>query len=407
MNPRLSGLQPYPFQRLAELTRPVSPPPDKPLIRLSIGEPQHAAPRIVLEEITAQLQTLSSYPTTLGLPALREAAAAWANRRFRLERMPLDPQRHVLPVSGTREALFSIVQAVIDPAESGQAVVILPNPFYQIYEGAVLLAGAEPYFLNTVAESGYRMDFGSVPDAVWARTRMVFVCSPGNPTGAVMAPAQYRRLIELAHRHDFLIVSDECYSEIYFDEQHPPAGILQIAHDMGVRDYRHCLAFQSLSKRSNLPGLRSGIVAGDGEVLKCYLEYRTYHGCSVSSLAQAASIRAWSDEEHVQANRDLYRAKFDAVLEILRPVLDVERPQAGFYLWPRTPQDDETFTRGLYAHENVLVLPGSYLSRTAEGINPGHQRVRIALVAPIEQCVTAAQRIRHHVESGCPTGTAP
>jgi len=404
MNSRLSGLQPYPFQRLAELMRGVSPAPDKSPIRLSIGEPQHAAPHIVLEEISAQLQTLSSYPTTHGLPALRESAAAWANRRHHLERMPLDPQRHILPVSGTREALFSIVQAVIDPADSARPVIILPNPFYQIYEGAALLAGAEPYFLNTVAESGYRMNFDAVPAQIWRRTRMVFVCSPGNPTGAVMERAEFAHLIELAHRYDFLIVSDECYSEIYFDEHQPPLGILQAAHDLGVADFRHCLAFQSLSKRSNLPGLRSGIVAGDGAVMARYLDYRTYHGCSLSSLAQAASIRAWNDEDHVRANRDLYRAKFDAVLAILAPVMDIARPQAGFYLWPRTPQDDERFARELYERENVLVLPGSYLSRTADGINPGHHRVRMALVAPLEQCVAAAHRIRHHVESICLTG---
>ena len=406
MNSRLSGLQPYPFQRLAELTRGTTPAPDKPPIRLSIGEPQHAAPRVVLEEISAKLHTLSSYPSTHGLPALRQSIAAWAGRRYRLQRMPLDPQRHILPVSGSREALFSIVQAVIDPQDATRPVIILPNPFYQIYEGAALIAGAEPYFLNTVAETGYRMDFDSVPAGIWKRTRMVFVCSPGNPTGAVMDHTEYARLIELAHRHDFLIVSDECYSEVYFDELQPPIGILQAAHDLGVADYRHCLAFQSLSKRSNLPGLRSGFVAGDGAVMARYLEYRTYHGCSLSSLAQAASIRAWDDEQHVRANRDLYRAKFDAVLAILAPVLDVARPQAGFYLWPRTPQDDESFARTLYERENVLVLPGSYLSRTASGINPGRNRIRLALVAPLEQCVAAAHRIRHHVESACPTGIA-
>ncbi len=404
MNSRLSGLQPYPFQRLSELLHGVVPPPAKQPIRLSIGEPQHAAPRIVLEEIGAQLHTLSSYPTTRGLPELRDAAAAWANRRHHMDRMPLDPQRHVLPVSGTREALFSIVQAVIDPADSKRPVIMLPNPFYQIYEGAALLAGAEPYFLNTVSESGFRMDFDAVPTSIWKRTRMVFVCSPGNPTGAVMEHAELAHLIELAHRHDFVIISDECYSEIYFDEQRPPPGILQVAHDLGIADFRHCLAFQSLSKRSNLPGLRSGIVAGDGMIMEKYLEYRTYHGCSLSSLAQAVSIRAWNDEDHVRANRDLYREKFDAVLAILNPILDVERPQAGFYLWPRTPQDDERFARELYERENVLVLPGSYLSRTVDGVNPGQNRVRIALVAPLEQCVAAAHRIRHHVESVCLTG---
>jgi len=399
MNSRLAGLQPYPFQKLAELIRGVTPASGKSPIRLSMGEPQHAAPRVVLEEISAQLHTLSSYPTTHGLPALRAAFATWANRRFHLERVALDPERQVLPVSGTREALFSIVQAVIDPAADTRPVVMMPNPFYQIYEGAALLAGADPYFLNTVAESAYRMDFDSVPADIWKRTRLVFLCSPGNPTGAVMDRAELAHIIELAHRHDFVIVSDECYSEIYFDEAHPPAGVLQAASHLGIADFHHCLALHSLSKRSNLPGLRSGFVAGDGAVLAQYLQYRTYHGCSLSSLAQTASIKAWSDETHVRTNRDLYRAKFDAVLEILHPILDVARPQAGFYLWPRTPQDDEIFTRELYARENVLVLPGSYLSRTVADSNPGRSRVRMALVAPLAECVEAAHRIRHHVES--------
>lgn len=396
MNSRLAGLQPYPFQKLAELTRGVTPAPGKSLIRLSIGEPQHAAPRFVLEEINAQLHTLSAYPSTHGLPALRSAIAAWAQRRFRVA---LDPERHVLPVSGTREALFSIVQAVIDPADKARPVVIMPNPFYQIYEGAAILAGAEPYFLSTTAESGYRMDFDSVPADIWQRTRLLFLCSPGNPTGAVLDRKELAGVIELAQRHDFVIVSDECYSEIYFDESLPPPGILEVASELGITDFRRCLAFHSLSKRSNMPGLRSGFVAGDGEIMAKYLLYRTYHGCSLSSLAQAVSIKTWGDENHVRENRDLYRAKFDAVLEILKPVMEVSRPDASFYLWPRTPKDDETFTRDLYASENVLVLPGSYLSRTVNGVNPGHNRVRMALVAPLAECVEAAQRIRHHVES--------
>ncbi len=399
MNSRLAGLQTYPFQKLAGLTRGVTPVPGKAAIRLSIGEPQHEAPRFVLEEIGTQLYTLSSYPTTQGLPALREAIASWANRRFHLERIALDPQRHVLPASGTREALFSIVQALIDPADHARPVVIMPNPFYQIYEGAALLAGAEPYFLNTVAQSGYRMDFDSVPADIWKRTRLLFLCSPGNPTGAVLGREEFAHIIELAERHDFVIASDECYSEIYFDEESPPPGILEVASELGIADFRRCVAFHSLSKRSNLPGLRSGFVAGDGQIMGDYLQYRTYHGCSLPGLAQAASIKAWGDETHVRANRDLYRAKFDAVLEILAPVLDVAQPEAGFYLWPRTPQDDETFARGLYASENVLVLPGSYLSRTASGINPGCERVRIALVPPLAECIEAAHRIRHHVES--------
>ena len=399
MNPDLASLQPYPFQKLAELLRGITPPADKSPIRLSVGEPQHAAPTVVLEAITAQLASLSTYPSTKGLVELRCAIGTWATRRFGLARIQLDPERHILPACGTREALFSIAQTVIDHHRHARPVIIMPNPFYQIYEGATLLAGAEPYFLNTVADNHYRMDFDAVPPDIWQRTQLVYLCSPGNPTGAVTSHADYAQLIGLAQRYDFVIASDECYSEIYFDDAHPPIGLLQVANDLGVEDYRHCLVFHSLSKRSNLPGLRSGFIAGDGALMAPYLQYRTYQGCTVSSLAQSASIQAWGDERHVQANRALYRAKFDAVLEILAPVLDVQKPDAGFYLWPRTPQDDEIFTRELYARENVLVLPGSYLSRDTSHGNPGRQRVRMALVATQEQCLDAARRIRDYVES--------
>ncbi|MBI5612809.1 MAG: succinyldiaminopimelate transaminase [Gammaproteobacteria bacterium] len=399
MNPRLEQLQPYPFHKLARLIQGVSPASGKGAIRLSVGEPQHAAPAMVLEELAAQLATLSSYPTTRGQAALRTAIAAWATRRFGLDKVPLDPERHVLPACGTREALFSAAQAVVDRAGHARPIVMMPNPFYQIYEGAALLAGAEPYYLNTLPDSGYRMEFERVPEPIWARTQLVYVCSPGNPTGAVMGHADYARLIELAQRHDFIIASDECYSEIYFDEAHPPTGLLQVANDLGLEDYRHCLVFHSLSKRSNLPGLRSGFVAGDGAVMEQFFQYRTYHGCTLPGPTQAASIRAWGDEAHVAANRAQYRAKFEAALDILAPVMDVQKPQAGFYLWARTPQDDESFARGLYARENVLVLPGSYLSREADGVNPGRGRVRLALVAPLAECTDAAQRIKSYVES--------
>ena len=399
MNPDLASLQPYPFQKLAELLRGITPPADKSPIRLSVGEPQHAAPTVVLEAITAQLASLSTYPSTKGLVELRRAIGTWATRRFGLARIQLDPERHILPACGTREALFSIAQTVIDHHRHARPVIIMSNPFYQIYEGATLLAGAEPYFLNTVADNHYRMDFDAVPPDIWQRTQLGYLCSPGNPTGAVTSHADYAQLIGLAQRYDFVIASDECYSEIYFDDAHPPIGLLQVANDLGVEDYRHCLVFHSLSKRSNLPGLRSGFIAGDGALMAPYLQYRTYQGCTVSSLAQSASIQAWGDERHVQANRALYRAKFDAVLEILAPVLDVQKPDAGFYLWPRTPQDDEIFTRELYARENVLVLPGSYLSRDTSHGNPGRQRVRMALVATQEQCLDAARRIRDYVES--------
>lgn len=398
MNPKIAALHRYPFEKLADLLKGLTPPDEKSAISLSIGEPKHAAPAFVLEEIRAHLNTISGYPVTKGIAELRQACAAWATRRFQLNRLSLDPERHVLPVSGTREALFSIVQAVVDTSKE-RPVVILPNPFYQIYEGAVLLAGAEPYYLNTLPASGYRMDFLSVPDSVWRRTQLVFICTPGNPTGAVMNREDLVGLIELAQHHDFLIASDECYSELYFDEAQPPLGLLQVANELGIGDYRRCLVFHSLSKRSNVPGLRSGFVAGDGVVMKDYLRYRTYHGPTLPVFTQKASIKAWNDEQHVQANRDLYRAKFDAVLEILAPVLNVERPEAGFYLWPETPIDEERFTQELYKRENVLVLPGSYLSREAQGVNPGRRRVRMALVAPLAECVDAAHRVRHVVES--------
>ncbi len=400
MNSRLEGLQPYPFQKLAEITRGLTPPSGKSAIRLSMGETQHAAPPFVLEALTANLKGFSHYPVTKGSIELRRTIADWVNRRFKLDKAPLDPERHVLPCAGTREALFSIAQAVIDRrAHAEQPVVVMPNPFYQIYEGAALLAGARPYFLNTVADNNYRMDFARVPVEVWQQVQLVYICSPGNPTGTVLKHADLAHVLELAEQHDFLIASDECYSELYFDEDNPPPGLLQVAHDLGITDYRRCLVFHSLSKRSNLPGLRSGFVAGDGAALEQYFQYRTYQGCALPPPVQAASIQAWNDEAHVRANRDLYRAKFDAVLEILAPVMNVERPEASFYLWPETPRDDETFTRELYARENVLVLPGSYLSRHAQGTNPGRKRVRLALVAPLAECVEAAKRIRSYIET--------
>lgn len=400
MNSRLASLQPYPFQKLAQLIHGLTPPADKKPIRLSVGEPQHAAPAFVLEALKSNLDGLSNYPLTRGSIDLRRSIVNWATRRFSLNKIALDPERHVLPVAGTREALFSIAQAVIDRrVNSHRPVVIMPNPFYQIYEGAALLAGARPYFLNCVEENGFRSDFSKITEEFWQQVPLVYICSPGNPTGAVLTHAELAKLIELAQKHNFIIASDECYSEIYFDETQPPVGLLQVANDLGIKDYRHCLAFHSLSKRSSLPGLRSGFVAGDGEVMEQYHQYRTYHGCALPPPTQAASIAAWNDEAHVRANRKLYRAKFEAVLKILKPVMAVEKPEAGFYLWPKTPQDDESFARELYARENVLVLPGSYLSRPAHDTNPGQNRVRMALVATPEECIEAAQRIRNYVES--------
>ena len=398
MNARLAGLHAYPFQKLARLTQDITPAARAPIV-LSVGEPKHAAPPLVLDALRANIANVSSYPSTRGLPALRAAMADWCNRRFQLSRLRIDPERHVLPACGTREALFGLAQVVVDAGVSERPVVIMPNPFYQIYEGAALLAGAEPYYVNTVADDGYRMDLSRVPESVLQRTRLVYVCSPGNPTGAVLTRDDYAQLLQLADRYDFVLAADECYSEIYFDEQRPPLGLLQAADALAIADYRRCVVFHSLSKRSNLPGLRSGFIAGDGELMAQLLQYRTYDGCTVPSITQAASIAAWQDEAHVRANRDLYCAKFDLVLDILAPVMQVERPQAGFYLWPQTPMDDESFTRELYRRENVLVLPGSYLSRPAHGVDPGAGRVRMALVASLDECRDAAQRIRRFIET--------
>jgi N-succinyldiaminopimelate aminotransferase len=395
VNPDLARLQPYPFEKLNRLKQGTAPPAGVAHIAMSIGEPQHAAPGFVTEAIIAHLHGLSSYPTTRGTAALRTAAAEWLVRRFALPVGSVDPERHVLPVNGTREALFAFAQCVVDRARA--PLVLMPNPFYQIYEGAALLAGAEPWFLNADADTGCLPDFGSVPAEVWRRCQLLYVCSPGNPSGAVLDEPSLQRLIALADEHDFVIAADECYSEIYPDEQRAPAGLLGAAARMGREDYRRCVVFHSLSKRSNVPGLRSGFVAGDAELIEKFLLYRTYHGCAMPPHTQAASALAWRDESHVTANRTLYRRKFDAVLEILTPVLDVGRPAGGFYLWARTPLADTEFARGLYARHNVTVLPGSFLSRTAHGANPGVGHVRIALVASYEECLEAAERIRDYV----------
>ncbi len=395
MNPDLSRLQPYPFERLAELNAGVVPPVDRQPIRLSIGEPKHTTPAFIAETVISHLHGLSQYPLTRGQPALREAIADWLTRRFTLPGGSIDPAQQVLPVNGTREALFAIAQAVVDRGRD--PVVLMPNPFYQIYEGAALLAGAEPVFMNTTAATGYLPDFSQVADAVWQHAQLVYICSPGNPTGAVMGLPALQELIELAERHDFVIASDECYSELYFDEAAPPPGLLQAAAAMGREDYRRCLVFHSLSKRSNAPGLRSGFVAGDRDLIAAFLRYRTYHGCAMPPATQAASTLAWQDEAHVIANRALYREKFSAFVDILGTILDVRIPAAGFYLWPVTPVDDCRFARGLLQEQNVAVLPGSFLSRAHAGINPGENHVRMALVAPLDDCIEAAQRIRAYL----------
>ena len=396
MNPSLDLLQPYPFEKLARLKAGVRPPADLPHIALSIGEPKHPSPAFVLDKVRDNLDQLALYPTTRGLEPLREAIAAWATRRFGLTEGSLTADAHVLPVNGTREGIFSLVQALVDPRDHG--CVLFPNPFYQIYEGATLLAGARPEMLPCLPENGFLPDFEAVPDAIWQSCQLLMLCSPGNPTGAVIPLETLQKLIALADRHDFVIASDECYSEIYFDERQPPPGLLEACAALGRHDFHRCLVFHSLSKRSNLPGLRSGFVAGDADILGRYLRYRTYHGCAMPVPHQWASIAAWGDEDHVVANRDAYRAKFDAVLAILGDLLEVTMPDAGFYLWPKTPGDDETFARELFARKHMTVLPGRYLARTVNGINPGENRVRMALVAPLDDCVEAAERIRDFLQ---------
>lgn len=394
MNPDLHRLQPYPFEKLSALMKGAQPPADRKHIALSIGEPKHASPAFVLEALARELGKMSVYPTTKGADHLREAIAGWLVRRFGLK--GIDAGTQVLPVNGTREALFSFAQAIVD--RSRQPLVVSPNPFYQIYEGAAFLAGAEPHFVPCTAATGFRPDFASVPAATWDRCQLLYVCSPGNPTGAVLSNDEFRTLIELADRHDFVIASDECYSEIYFDEASTPPGILEACRVMGRDDYRRCIAFHSLSKRSNLPGLRSGFVAGDADVLAKFLQYRTYHGCAMSLPVQEASVVAWNDEAHVLHNRDLYRAKFRVAIDTLSPVLDVAMPDAGFYLWAKTPVADDRFARGLFEREHVTVLPGRFLSRPVNGLNPGEGRVRMALVASVDEAAEAAQRIRRFIE---------
>jgi N-succinyldiaminopimelate aminotransferase len=389
MNQDLHSLQPYPFEKLRSLFADLKPDSRKSPIALSIGEPKHPSPDFVLQVIANNLDKLSSYPATLGLAELRQTIAAWLQRRFQLE--TIDPATQVLPVNGTREALFAFAQAVVTRRDN--ATVLCPNPFYQIYEGAALLAGAQPVFLNCTQENGYFPDFDLVTEQQWQQCQLLYLCTPGNPTGAVMPLTQLQKLIQLARDFNFVIASDECYSEVYPQEQQPPAGLLQACAAMGDSDYRNCVVFHSLSKRSNLPGLRSGFVAGDADILASFLKYRTYHGCAMPVHHQLASIAAWNDEIHVRENRQLYREKFTAVLDVLGPHLDVSAPEAGFYLWPKTPVADTEFARALYSREHVTVLPGSFLARDANGINPGENRVRMALVAPLEQCVEAAHRI--------------
>ena len=388
MNPDLDRLQPYPFQKLAQLFGAVTPNSALPAISLHIGEPKHATPPFIAQALNANLAGLANYPTTAGSDALRGAIADWLQRRYGLP--ALNPKTQILPVNGSREALFAFCQAVIDRTRD-QPAVVCPNPFYQIYEGAALLAGATPFFLNTLLEDNYALNFEQLPQDVWQRTQLIYVCSPGNPNGHVMALSEWQTLFDMSDRYGFVIAADECYSEIYFDT--PPLGALQAAQQLGRSDYKNLVVFSSLSKRSNVPGMRSGFVAGDARVLEKFALYRTYHGCAMNPAIQAASAAAWQDEAHVAENRRLYREKFSRVTEILKHVLPVELPDAGFYLWLRVPVADTTFAQQLHRDYNVSVLPGSFLAREARGVNPGANFVRIALVAGLDETVEAAQRI--------------
>ena len=396
MNPDLDALKPYPFEKLAALKAGVTPPAGLAPIALTIGEPQYAPYAAALETLHVHQADFARYPATAGTAELRATLAAWASRRFGLA--GLDADRQVLPVNGTREAIFAFVQAALD--RSRPAKVAMPNPFYQIYEGATLLAGGEPLYVDATPDSGFRPDFAAVPADVWRDVQLVFVCSPGNPSGAVTPLAELETLIALADEHDFLIASDECYSELYLDEGAPPPGLLEACARLGRHDYRRCLVFHSLSKRSNLPGLRSGFVAGDAELIAPFKRYRTYHGCAMPLPVQQASITAWNDERHVHANRAAYRETFAAVTDILAPVMDFPTPEASFYLWPAVPGgDDEAFTRALYAATHVSVLPGSYMGRVgSSGRNPGSGRLRLALVAEPANAAQAAWRLRHFIE---------
>ena len=395
MNPNLAKLQPYPFEKLNKLKAEANISCDLPHIALSIGEPKHESPAFVMDVMANNLDKLANYPTTKGIPQFREAISNWACERFHLS--SLNPETQVLPVNGTREAIFAFTQAMTENKDN--ALIVSPNPFYQIYEGAAYLAGAKPHYLPCLEENGFNPDFDAVPAHVWENAQILFTCSPGNPTGAVISLEQLKKLIILADKYDFIIASDECYSEIFVNSAQPPVGLLEACEKIGRDDYKRCVVFHSLSKRSNLPGLRSGFVAGDADILADFFKYRTYHGCAMSIPNQLASIAAWGDEKHVEENRRLYTEKFKAVLEILSPVMDVKQSEASFYLWAKTLINEEEFTQRLFAEQQVTVLPGSYLSRTIDGINPGAGRIRLALVADVDECIEAAKRIRSLIES--------
>ena len=394
MNPYFKDLQSYPFEKLKDLKAGIIPNSDLKAIMLSVGEPKHPAPDFVKQTLCNAIDGLANYPSTKGLSELRETIASWAINRFDLSISVLDAEANILPVAGTREALFAFTQALINTSDHTKPLVVCPNPCYQIYEGAALLAGADTYYLNCNAEDDFIPDLDAVPAAVWQRCQLLQLCAPGNPTGATLSLDYYKKALELADQYDFIVSNDECYSELYRDEKNPPLGLLDACHQLGRDKFERCIVFHSLSKRSNLPGLRSGFVAGDSQLIEYFFRYRTYHGCALSLPVQQASIAAWSDENHVIENRALYREKFDAVSAILNGILNFNVPSAGFYLWPQTPEDDAIFARDLYTQENVTVLPGSFLSRKTEMGNPGANRIRLALVPNLSDCVEAAERIK-------------
>jgi N-succinyldiaminopimelate aminotransferase len=390
LNPEIALLQPYPFEKLRALFAQVTPSSAYKPINLQIGEPKHKTPEIIEQAVAGNLAGLAAYPATAGTPELRESIAAWIEKRH--APVKVAPETEVLPVNGSREALFAFAQVVLD-RQAESPVVICPNPFYQIYEGAALLGGASPHFVNMGADRNFVPDYSAVPEQVWRRTQLLYTCSPGNPTGRVMSMDEWRILFELSDRYGFAIASDECYSELYYDESSPPLGGLRASQHLGRREFKNLAVFSSLSKRSNVPGMRSGFVAGDSRLIKAFLLYRTYHGSAMSPVFQAASAAAWRDEEHVGANRKMYAAKYRAVLPLIVPPLATNMPEGGFYLWIRTPISDTEFARQLYGSYNVSVLPGSYLAREANGANPGENHIRVALVAPLDECVEAARRI--------------
>ena len=392
MNSRLQLLHSYPFEKLRVLLGGQNPLTVEAGLSLGIGEPQYPPPMFITDALTTHLSGVCKYPLTKGLPELRQAIASWLCQRYQLPVSTFESERHVLPVNGTREALFAIAQAIVDSQQ--KPLVLMTNPFYQIYEGAALLSGAEPYYLNTTEDSDYLPDFQAVPDTTWERCQLIYICSPNNPTGRAMPRHYLEQLLNLADRFDFVIASDECYSEIYQDEDNPPSGLLEVAAETGNDDFRHCLVFNSLSKRSSVPGLRSGFVAGNAELIDQFYRYRTYHGCAMPLPIQHASIAAWRDEQHVIDNRALYRQTINDVYDVLNPVLSVRKPDGGFFLWPQTPEDDTEFARRLFVEQNITVLPGQYLSRSFQGVDPGQNRVRLALVHSQIECLAAAHSIR-------------